>query len=109
MFLRILSRGLWQRRSRATLAFLALALAATLITALLNLYVDARRKIESEFRRYGANVMITPALSGGAAGALELLPASLAEELLERFHPARLESVVPNLTPSSKSKAKELC
>jgi hypothetical protein len=49
MFARMVSRGLWQRKSRASVAVLALTLAATLITALLNLYVDARRKIESEF------------------------------------------------------------
>ena len=98
MFIRILSRGLWQRRNRAALALLALTLAATLMTALLNLYVDARRKIESEFKLFGANVMITPGSDRtvGAAGTPELLRTELAEQLLEQFHPGRLESVVPS-------------
>ncbi len=97
MFLRLLTRGLWQRRSRAALALAALTLAATMITALLNLYVDAQRKIESEFKLYGANVMISPGRSAGAAGAPELLSAELAGRVLGQFYPDRLESVVPSL------------
>lgn len=97
MFVRMVSRGLWQRKSRASVALLALTLAATLITALLNLYVDARRKIESEFRRYGANLMVSPSFSSGAAGAPELLPVALAQQMEEEFQPQQLESVVPNL------------
>ncbi len=97
MFVRMVSRGLWQRKSRAFVALLALTLAATLITALLNLYVDARRKIESEFRLYGANLMVSPSFSSGAAGAPELLPVALARQMEEEFQPQQLESVVPSL------------
>ena len=97
MFIRIVSRGLWQRKSRAAVALLALTLAATLMSALLNLYVDARRKVESEFRRYGANVMVSPSLSPDAAGTPELLPVALAAQMEREFQPGRLESVVPNL------------
>ena len=93
----MLIRGLWERRSRAAVALVALTLAATLVTALLNLYVDAQRKIESEFRLYGPNVMISPGGAGGAAGPPELLPVALAEDLLNQFYPDRLESIVPAL------------
>lgn len=97
MFARMVSRGLWQRKSRASVAVLALTLAATLVTALLNLYVDARRKIESEFKRYGANLMVSPRVAAGLGGTVELLPLALAQTMEEDFQPGRLESVVPNL------------
>ncbi len=114
MFARMVSRGLWQRKSRASVAVLALTLAATLITALLNLYVDARRKIESEFKLYGANVMVSPRVATGLggrserSGTVELLPLSLAHEMEKNFQPGQLESVVPNLYAVVESKGESV-
>ncbi len=97
MFARLVRRGLWQRKSRALVAVLALTLAATLTAALLNLYVDAQRKIQSEFRRYGANLMVTPRVTAGENSAAELLPGALARQLKRDFVPDRLTAVVPYL------------
>ncbi len=97
MFARLVRRGLWQRKSRALVAVLALTLAATLTAALLNLYVDAQRKIQSEFRRYGANLMVTPRVTAGENSAAELLPGTLARQLKRDFVPDRLTAVVPYL------------
>ena len=97
MFARLVRRGLWQRKSRALVAVLALTLAATLTAALLNLYVDAQRKIQSEFRLYGANLMVTPRVTAGENSAAELLPGALARQLKRDFVPDRLTAVVPYL------------
>lgn len=111
MFARMVSRGLWQRKSRASVAVLALTLAATLITALLNLYVDARRKIESEFKLYGANVMVSPSVAsapGGRSETVELLPLALAQTMEKDFQPGKLETVVPNLYAVVESKGESV-
>jgi putative ABC transport system permease protein len=52
------------RKKRLLLAFSALAVAATLATALFSIYSDIERKMRVEFRGYGANIVIAPA--GGA-------------------------------------------
>src|SRR5260370_40579089 len=58
MFLRMIWRAALVRRGRALTALLAVAVAAAVATALLNLYVDAQAKLRSEFRNYGANIVI---------------------------------------------------
>lgn len=83
MFVRLVARGLWQRKSRALVALSALTVAATLTAALLNLHLDAQRKIRSEFSRYGPNLMLTP--RAGTTGAPELLDASLAYQLRQEL------------------------
>jgi putative ABC transport system permease protein len=49
------------RRRRLLLAFSALAVAATLATALFSVYSDIERKMRVEFRGYGANLIVAPA------------------------------------------------
>ena len=46
------------RRRRAASALLAMIVAAAVATAMMNLYVDVQAKLRSEFRNYGANVII---------------------------------------------------
>ncbi len=94
MYARLIRRSLWQRKSRALVALAALTVATTLTAALLNLYLDSTRKLRSEFRRYGANLMLTPR---AAAGGAELLDTALARELEEEFVPQPLSTVVPYL------------
>jgi len=58
MFLRMLMRAAVLRRGRAASALLAMVVAATVATAMLNLYVDVQAKLRKEFRNYGANVVM---------------------------------------------------
>jgi putative ABC transport system permease protein len=61
MFWRVWLRSLAVRRPQSALAFAALALGATVASLLLNVYGDARRKMQDEFRSYGPNVVLAPA------------------------------------------------
>src|SRR5581483_6600679 len=58
MFLRMLMRAAVLRRGRAASALLAMVVAAAVATAMLNLYVDVQAKLRTEFRNYGANVVV---------------------------------------------------
>src|ERR1022692_4652148 len=68
MFARMLLRAAVLRRRRAASALLAMIVAAAVATAMMNLYVDVQAKLRTEFRNYGANVVI-----GGKDG--QALPA----------------------------------
>src|ERR1700752_2987949 len=58
MFLRMLVRAAVLRRGRAASALFAMVVAATVATAMLNLYVDVQAKLQREFRNYGANIIL---------------------------------------------------
>jgi putative ABC transport system permease protein len=58
MFGRMLLRAAVLRRRRAASALLAMIVAAAVATAMMNLYVDVQAKLRTEFRNYGANVII---------------------------------------------------
>jgi len=58
MFTRMLLRAAVLRRRRAAAALLAMIVAAAVATAMMNLYVDVQAKLRTEFRNYGANVVI---------------------------------------------------
>src|SRR5229473_2545547 len=58
MFARMLFRAAVLRRGRAAAALLAMIVAAAVATAMMNLYVDVQAKLRTEFRNYGANVVI---------------------------------------------------
>src|ERR1051326_3995609 len=58
MFLRMIWRAALVRKGRALTALMAVAVAAAVTTTLLNLYVDAQAKLRTEFRNYGANVVV---------------------------------------------------
>jgi putative ABC transport system permease protein len=58
MFARMLLRAAVLRRRHAASALLAMIVAAAVATAMMNLYVDVQAKLRSEFRNYGANVVI---------------------------------------------------
>ncbi|HTA24962.1 MAG TPA: FtsX-like permease family protein [Terriglobales bacterium] len=58
MFLRMLVRAAVLRRGRAAAALLAMVVGTAAATAMLNLYVDVQAKLHTEFRNYGANVVV---------------------------------------------------
>jgi len=58
MLLRMLVRAAILRRGRAVSALFAMVVAAAVATAMLNLYVDVQAKLRSEFRNYGANIIL---------------------------------------------------
>jgi putative ABC transport system permease protein len=67
MFWRILRRLLTANRGRLFVMLLALGAGAAVTAALLNLQVDAKRRLTTEFRAFGANVVLSPPT--GAANA----------------------------------------
>jgi putative ABC transport system permease protein len=60
MFWRIIRRLLGANRGRLFVMLLALGAGAAVTAALLNLQVDAKRRLTTEFRAFGANVLILP-------------------------------------------------
>ncbi len=58
MFFRMVLRGAMLRRGRAFTALLAMVVAAAATTAMLNLFVDVQSKLQKEFRKYGANIVL---------------------------------------------------
>ena len=58
MGLRMMMRAAVLRRGRAVSALFAMIVAATVATAMLNLYVDVQAKLHREFRNYGANIIL---------------------------------------------------
>jgi putative ABC transport system permease protein len=78
MFVRMLVRAAVLRKGRAASALLAMVVAAAVATAMMNLYVDVQAKLRSEFRKYGANLVVV-AREGGSlsASALQLAESGL--------------------------------
>jgi putative ABC transport system permease protein len=72
MFIHLLRRGLLGRGNRPLIAFIALAVASTMITSMLGLYYGLENKLNRDFRSYGANVTV-------AAADGTLLPADAVE------------------------------
>src|SRR5215831_6447372 len=75
MFWRILRRLLGANRGRLFVMLLALGAGAAVTAALLNLQVDAERRLTTEFRAFGANVLIVP--KGPAGSSSGTLPESI--------------------------------
>jgi putative ABC transport system permease protein len=70
MFLRILWKLLGASRGRLAVALIALTSGAAVCSALLNVNLDAERKLTQEFRTLGANVVIAPPAAGGSEAAV---------------------------------------
>src|ERR1700674_708474 len=74
MFWRIIRRLLGANRGRLFVILLALGAGAAVAAALLNLQIDAKRRLTTEFRAFGPNIAIVPRDSGpqnSAAGTLD--------------------------------------
>jgi putative ABC transport system permease protein len=81
MFWRVLRRSAFANRGRLLVILLALGTGAAITAALLNLQVDAKRRITSEFRAFGANVLLTPRLSEASSNASNTMKESTQAEL----------------------------
>src|SRR5271170_3229682 len=76
MFWRIVGRLLTANYARLFVILLALGAGAAITAALLNLQIDARKRLTTEFRALGANVIIAPkagaaSSSGDAANTID--------------------------------------
>jgi putative ABC transport system permease protein len=60
MFWRITRRMLGAHRGRLFVVLLALGAGAAVTAALLNLQVDAKKRLASEFQAFGANILVAP-------------------------------------------------
>jgi putative ABC transport system permease protein len=60
MFWRIVRRLIAANRGRLVVILLALGAGAAVTAALLNLQIDAKKRLTSEFRAFGANVVVAP-------------------------------------------------
>jgi putative ABC transport system permease protein len=74
MFWRIIRRLFGANPGRLFVMLLALGAGAAVTAALLNLQVDAKRRLTTEFRAFGPNVLIVP--KGSSAGNSDTLPES---------------------------------
>jgi putative ABC transport system permease protein len=83
MFWRMIRRLLAANRGRLFVILLALGAGAAITAALLNLEVDAKRRLTAEFRTLGANVVIAPADSGTSVESPRFLNDSLFADLSE--------------------------
>src|SRR6202140_5098353 len=88
MFTRMLLRAAVLRRRRAAAALLAMVVAAAVATAMMNLSVDVQAKLLTEFRNYGANVVVV-----GKDG--QSLPAGALAKVESRAGPGSKMLAVP--------------
>lgn len=77
MFWNFVLRAVQFRKRRLALSFAALAVSATLATALFSVYSDIERKMRVQFRGFGANIVIAPA---GGAQTVPLTAVAMAEQ-----------------------------
>jgi ABC-type lipoprotein release transport system permease subunit len=71
MFWRIVHRLLFAHRGRLFVILLALGAGAAVTAALLNLQVDAKRRLTTEFRAFGPNIVIAPRNSSGTLNLMD--------------------------------------
>lgn len=81
MFWRIIRRLLESNRGRLFVILLALGAGAAVTAALLNLQFDAKRRLTTEFRLLGANVIIAARGAGDSPDSLKVLSESLFGQL----------------------------
>ena len=90
MFWRILWNLFRAGRGRLAVALVALASGAAVCSALINLQLDAERKLTREFRTLGANVVVMPPRTAGGGAEPSLMGAST----LDRIVASRTAEVV---------------
>ncbi len=88
MFWRVLRQLIRASRGRLAVALVALVSGAAVCSALLNLHLDAERKLTREFRSLGANVLVSP------PRATSNEPPLMDQSVMERIEAARTAQVV---------------
>ena len=79
MFWRIVRRLIAANRGRLIVILLALGAGAAVTAALLNLQIDAKKRLTTEFRAFGANVVVAPKNAGSSSNST--IPESLDERI----------------------------
>lgn len=93
MFIRMIVASLVRRRSRMIVALLAIMVGATILSGLGLIYFDVPRQMSSQFRSYGANIIIAPESDGDVS--YEKLQKSITyfpSNELEGYTPYRYEN-----------------
>jgi putative ABC transport system permease protein len=80
MFWRIVRRLIAANRGRLIVILLALGAGAAVTAALLNLQIDAKKRLTTDFRAFGANVVVAPIASSSSS-------ATISESLDDRIPP----------------------
>jgi putative ABC transport system permease protein len=93
MFWRILWQLLGASRGRLALALIALTSGAAICSALLNVDLDAERKLTREFRTLGANVVVAPSAGGNDT----TLPDAEVMTRISALHAPELVAAAPYL------------
>jgi putative ABC transport system permease protein len=83
MFWRIVRRLFAAQRGRLLVILLALGAGAALTAALLNLEVDAKSRLTTEFRAFGTNVIVAPREPAGTAVIAATLDESVGKQVRE--------------------------
>ena len=81
MFWRVLRRSVFANRGRLLVILLALGAGAAITAALLNLQVDAKRRISSDFSSFGPNVIIVPREPDASLSSGATLPETILDQL----------------------------
>ena len=81
MFRRLIRRLLFANRGRLFVILLALSAGAAVSAALLNLQTDAKRRLTTDFRNFGANVIVTSRSSGSSSTDADTIPSSVLERI----------------------------
>ncbi len=81
MFWRIVRSLLGANRSRLFVLLLALGAGAAIASALLNLQIDAKRRLTTEFRSFGPNVIVAPRSSQSIPGSDQ----TMSQDVLSRI------------------------
>jgi putative ABC transport system permease protein len=79
MFWRIVRRLIAANRGRLIVILLALGAGSAVTAALLNLQIDAKKRLTTEFRAFGANVIVAP--KNAASSPYSTIPESLDERI----------------------------
>jgi putative ABC transport system permease protein len=88
MFWRVIRRMIFANRGRLFVILLALGAGSAVTAALLNLQADAKRRLTSEFRSFGANILITPAAANSQPDRALLLNESVVPLIMNGSMPA---------------------
>jgi len=93
MFFKMITASLVRRRSRMIIALLAIIVGATILSGLGLIYFDVPRQMSSQFRSYGANIILMPSGTDGiSAEDLEEGISVFPAEEMEGYTPYRYEN-----------------